>query len=105
MKGVTRQGGVLTPIMMSTGLLPAEGTLSKIGPKNSARRKQHPQTTVLKPVFAPALMDAEDSGETKMGAELRKPLNMVSIPHITNNHRPAPRHAKKGEKWMRSVKE
>mmetsp|Transcript_9203 Transcript_9203/g.12593 ORF Transcript_9203/g.12593 Transcript_9203/m.12593 type:complete len:126 (-) Transcript_9203:160-537(-) len=74
--------------MISTGLLPAEGTFSNKGLKNSDSKKKNPHTTVLSPVLAPALIDADDSGDTKIGAELMKPLSIVSKPHITKIQRP-----------------
>lgn len=77
-----------TPIIIRIGLLPADGTFSNIGLKNSATRKQNPQITVLNPVLAPALMEAEDSGDTRMGAELRNPLIIVIKPHSKKIQRP-----------------
>ncbi len=72
----------ITPIIISTGLVPAAGTCSKTGLKNNARRNNTPATTALKPVLAPSLIDADDSGETKMGAEDRSPATIVNAPHI-----------------------
>lgn len=74
--------------MISTGLVPAEGTCSKSGEKNSESRNRMPQTTELRPVLAPALMEEADSGETKMGAEVTRPDSTVKMPHTMKIHLP-----------------
>ena len=78
----------LTPIMIRIGLVPAEGTSSNIGLKNSASKNNSPHMTVLNPVLAPALMEAADSGDTRMGAALKNPLITVNRPQSRKIQRP-----------------
>ena len=68
--------------------VPAVGIPSKSGAKKTATQKNNPATTVLRPVLAPALMPAADSGEIRMGGPPKNPLNIVITPHIMYNQRP-----------------
>ena len=47
-----------------------------------------PQTRVLRPVLAPALMPAADSGEMRIGGPVKYPLRMVVRPHTMSKKLP-----------------
>ena len=74
--------------MISSGAVPAAGMAASRGEKKVEMPNNSPQTTVLRPVRAPALMPAADSGEMRMGGPLRYPLSMVSSPHTMNSMPP-----------------
>ena len=58
------------------------------GAKKQENKNKMPQTTALNPVFAPSLIDADDSGDTKIGADENKPAITVKIPHMMKIQRP-----------------
>ena len=78
----------MTPIMMSMGLVPAGGIYLNSGLQNDDSRNKTPATTVLRPVFAPSLMAADDSGDTRMGAEVNSPDTIVNSPDKMKIHLP-----------------
>jgi hypothetical protein len=77
-----------SPIMISTGLVPAAGMCLNKGLKKDATRKRSPHTTVLRPVLAPSLIAAADSGETRMGAVVSSPPQTVKKPDRMKIQRP-----------------
>ena len=76
------------PTKISSGVVPAGGTAEINGPKNTDTPKHSPQTIVLSPDLAPALMPAADSGEIKMGGPEKYPLRMVVNPQTMNSQLP-----------------
>lgn len=53
--------------MSRRGAVPVAGIEEKKGPKKEEAAKRTPQTNVLRPVLAPALIPAADSGDSKTG--------------------------------------
>ena len=49
-------------------------------------KNKSPQKTVLRPVLAPALIPAADSGDISTGGPPNVPDNMVKDPQIIYNH-------------------
>ena len=73
---------------MRRGDVAASGIASNKGENSIARTKHNPPTTALRPVFAPALIPAPDSGLINIGGPEKAPLITVMTPHITYSHRP-----------------
>ena len=74
--------------MRSSGAVPAAGTDAKRGLKKADIPNKIPQTRVERPVLAPALIPAADSGLIRIGGPERQPLAIEASPHTIKSHRP-----------------
>ena len=59
-----------TPTIINNGVVAAAGIASNKGAKKLDKQNRKPQTIVLKPVFAPALIPAALSGDKRIGGPL-----------------------------------